>query len=183
MDSFPNGAPWRAYLRVLGDTAVDAASAGAWIAAGGLSPARRRLARAGLVAATAATAIPAFRSAAARAEAAGEPPTPAPGPLLDATGVVGDRIVLPDAVTVPQRPTPRQVAKVAAVVAVAGAVSVGAALGGKQVEKRWLARLVRQGHPHPHRALGIRMAAVWAAAVLPARLLTATKAPQHPRTP
>jgi hypothetical protein len=54
-------------------------------------------------------------------------------------------------------------------------------MAGRQLEKRWLARLIRQGHPHPHRALGLRMAAVWAAASLPARLLTVRKQADHQR--
>lgn len=40
------------------------------------------------------------------------------------------------------------------------ALSVGAMVGRRQLEKRWLARLTRNGHPHPTRALAVRMGAV-----------------------
>ncbi len=207
MKSLPTGAAWRPYLRVLADTALDAASAGGWIAAGGLSPGRRRLARAGLTAAAAATAIPgliATRSAttsAARptagpaaeaaaghadgpAAAGGDGPAAAPGagPAREAPVRPGAErggrpplVVLRDTpVVVPgARRTTAQAAAAVAVLGGVAAASVGVALAGRRLERRWLARLIRQGHPHPHRALGLRMAALWAAASLPARLLTA----------
>jgi hypothetical protein len=223
MKSLPTGAAWRPYLRVLADTALDAASAGGWIAAGGLSPGRRRLARAGLTAAAAATAIPgliATRSAttsAARptagpaaeaaaghadgpaaaggdgpAAAGGDGPAAARGDGPAAAGGDGPAreapvrpgaerggrpplVVLRDTpVVVPgARRTTAQAAAAVAVLGGVAAASVGVALAGRRLERRWLARLIRQGHPHPHRALGLRMAAVWAAASLPARLLTA----------
>ncbi|MGW4948176.1 hypothetical protein ACWEOZ_42040 [Actinoplanes sp. NPDC004185] len=49
--------------------------------------------------------------------------------------------------------------------------SVGAAVAGRRLERRWLARLVRRGHPHPHRALGLRMAGLYAVIVVPSRLI------------
>ncbi len=227
MNNSPSGATWRPYLRVLADTAMDAATAGGWIAAGGLPPGRRRLARAGVMAAAVATAVPGFTAAKSAAKSAAESaPEPAPEPSgghssepsaghaaaepsvdgateaasepsAAVAGGPGDDpaqeadagsdpvrraqpplVVLKDTpitVTVAGQRSAAQVATVVAVLGVVTAASAGVAMAGRQLEKRWLARLIRQGHPHPHRALGLRMAAVWAAASLPARLMTARK--------
>ena len=58
-----------------------------------------------------------------------------------------------------------------AVLTTAVGASVGAAAVGRRLQRRWLARLTRHGHPHPHRALGVRMAALYAVMVAPSRLL------------
>jgi hypothetical protein len=192
MSSLPTGAAWRPYLRVLADTALDAATAGGWIAAGGLPPGRRRLARAGVMAVAAATAVPGLTAAKSAADSAAKAAPAAPGAAEPAAPAAsepsvepgdgpagGDRpplVVLRDtpvAVPVGRRATAAQVAAAVAVLGVITAASAGVAVAGRRLERRWLARLIRQGHPHPHRALGLRMAAVWAAASLPARLYTA----------
>jgi hypothetical protein len=39
-------------------------------------------------------------------------------------------------------------------------LTVAAVVGRRSLEKRWLARLIRNGHPHPTRALAVRVGAV-----------------------
>ena len=172
MTSIPIGSAWRPYLRVLAETALDVASVGAWIAAAELPPARRRLARGALATVTAAVAIPGLRAARAAADATG-PATPSTGsglPFVDAG------IKLPvdepsDADTSPRRRAVLVGAVGVAALTTAVAVSVGGAAAGRQLERRWLARLTRHGHPHPHRALAVRMAALYAVMVVPGRVL------------
>jgi hypothetical protein len=172
MTSIPN----RPYVRALGEAGLDVASAGFWVAAAELSPARRRLARGALVAAAVAVALPAFR--AGRDAVADDAEPPAPGarsglPYVDA----GIRLPAdsfdpdpdPDSALDPAQR--RRIALAGVVLTTVVAASVGAAVAGRRLERRWLARLVRNGHPHPHRALGVRMAAVYAAVVVPSRLL------------
>jgi hypothetical protein len=72
-------------------------------------------------------------------------------------------------------PRRRPVLVGAAVLTTAVAASAGAAVASRQLERRWLARLTRHGHPHPHRALGVRMAALYAVMVVPGRLLAVRK--------
>lgn len=66
------GVPGR-YGKALANTAVEALSTGAWVAAGGLPPVRRRLVRAGIVTATAAVAL-------SIGDRADKPSRPAPVP-------------------------------------------------------------------------------------------------------
>jgi hypothetical protein len=61
------------------------------------------------------------------------------------------------------------------------AASVGSTMAVRRLERRWLARLTRLGHPHPHRALGLRMAGLYGAVVLPARLLALRQGTQASR--
>ena len=176
MISNPIGAAWRPYLRVLADTALDAASIGAWIAAAELPPMRRRLARGGLAAVTAAVAIPGFRAARASDDSTG-PAAPSTGSELP---FVEAGIKLPvdepsDADTSMHRRAVLVGAVGVAALTTAVAVSVGGAAAGRQLERRWLARLTRHGHPHPHRALAVRIASLYAVMVVPGRVLAVRK--------
>ena len=182
MTNIPIGAAWRPYLRALTETALDVASVGAWIAAAELPPTRRRLARGALAAATAAVAIPGFRAARAAADTVG-PATPGARSGLP---VVDAGIKLP--VDEPSDPdtSPRRRAVLAGAVGVAVLItavtaSVGGAAAGRQLERRWLARLNRHGHPHPHRALAVRMAALYAVMVVPGRVLAVRRDAQAGR--
>jgi hypothetical protein len=169
MTSIPIGA-WRPYLRVLADAGLDVGSVGAWVAAAELPPARRRLARGALAAVTVAVAIPGFRAARRAAADDAEPAVPGAGsglPFVDA----GIRLPAGEPSEADAAARRRAVLAGAAVLGTAVAVSVGTAVAGRQLERRWLARLIRHGHPHPHRALGVRMAAVYAVMVVPSRLL------------
>ncbi|MFI5932888.1 hypothetical protein [Actinoplanes sp. NPDC051494] len=56
------------------------------------------------------------------------------------------------------------------VTGVVTAVGIGVMVGRKQVENRWLARLERDGHAYPHRALGVRMGALSFAGTLVTQL-------------
>ena len=168
------GAAWRPYLRALADTGLDVASAGAWVAAGELSPARRRLARGALAAIAVAGAIPEVRAGRSAVAGTAEPAVPGTRsglPFVD----VG--IELPAAeLSEEEAAEGRRRAVLAGAVGVgvvitAVVVSVGVAAASREVERRWLARLTRHGHPHPHRALAVRVAGLHAVLAVPSRLL------------
>jgi hypothetical protein len=163
----------RSYAGAAASAAVDAAFGGAWTAAGGLTTTQRRVARVAVLAAAYAANgglsrlsqgpqepgqpdVAAFVATSARLV-----PTVREAPAVD-----GEVATTPDADAVPRRPTPRQLAVLAGVTALSGA----AMYGGRRLEKRWLAGLIAKGHPYPHLALGLRMAAVSLAAALPSRL-------------
>jgi hypothetical protein len=170
MTSIPIGATWRPYLRVLAETGLDAASVGAWVAAAELSPARRRLARAALAAVAVAVAIPGVRRSRPAAVDTAEPATPGAGsglPFVD----VGIRLSADPPSEADTSRRRRAALRGAVVLTAAVAVSAGAAVAERELERRWLARLTRHGHPHPHRALGVRMAALSAVMLVPGRLL------------
>ncbi|GID32973.1 hypothetical protein [Paractinoplanes brasiliensis] len=192
------------YPRALAMAALQAALSGTWIAAGELSPARRRLTRFGaaalvsgvgyvisqpsrssdtpasppdaqvdlrLIAPGSANALgiaapdltgsadathPAADPAPADEAAGNTDASRASHGLLDASDLlgIGDKIEIPY--------DKRRAAMGAAVVA----LSVGAMVGRRRLEKRWLAGLTRSGHPHPTRALAVRIAAIEFAAQL-----------------
>jgi hypothetical protein len=174
MTTIPIGVVWRPYLRALAEVGLDVASVGAWVAAAELPPPRRRLARGALAAVGVAVAVPGIRADRPIAANTAKPSSPSAGsrlPYVDA----GIRI---DA---SQRRRPALVG--AAVLTTAVAASVGAAVAGRQLERRWLARLTRHGHPHPHRALGVRMAALYAVMVVPSRLLAVRKGNDRQSSP
>jgi hypothetical protein len=180
MTSIPTGVAWRLYLRALAEAGLDVASVGAWIAAGELLPARRRLARGALVAVTVAVAIPGIRALRADAGGAAEPVIAGARsglPFVDA----GIRV--PDGEPSAEQASARRrvVLAGAAGLTTAVAVSVGGAVAVRRLERRWLDRLTRQGHAHPHLALGVRMAALYSVAVVPSRLLAVRKAAQAGR--
>ena len=54
--------------------------------------------------------------------------------------------------------------------------SLAMIVGSRRLERRWLAGLVRDGHPHPHRALAIRMGLLTMAGSLPSGLVDAREA-------
>lgn len=123
---------------------------GAWVTAGALPVRKRRAVRAGITAASMGVAMVQLRL-----EKKDEP-------QLLATPVLVKDVLARD-VAEPgdagKRSVPR--ATVAALV-----LSTGLALGGRWLEKRWLARLSEAGHAHPHRALGVRMGVLTAATTL-----------------
>lgn len=135
------------------ESTAHAALTGAWTAAGELPAAKRRLARSAVIATVALVAV----TTGDRPEARDVPPAPAEGPGDAATGA-------------PTGPPPGRLVTTAAL-----GLSAAVYLGSRRLEKRWLAGLVRSGHPHPHRALGVRLAALSLMTSLAARLLS-TKA-------
>jgi hypothetical protein len=72
--------------------------------------------------------------------------------------------------------TPEERMMSARATGVATAFGIAMILGRRQVEKMWLARLRREGHEHPHRALALRLGLMTIAGALPARLLSVHKA-------
>ena len=180
MTSIPTGVAGRLYLRALAEAGFDVASVGAWIAAGELRPARRRLARGALVAVTVAVAIPGIRAIRADVQNATEPAVPGAHsglPFVDA----GIRVPAGEPSAGKASARRQAVLAGAAGLTTVVAVSVGAAVAVHRLERRWLERLTRQGHPHPHRALGVRMAALYSAVVVPSRLLAVRKAAENDR--
>ncbi|MDR7277123.1 hypothetical protein [Catenuloplanes atrovinosus] len=180
MTSTPTGVAWRLYLRTLAEAGLDVASVGAWIAAGELRPARRRLARGALVAVTVAAAIPGVRAIRADLQGAAEPVIPGAHsglPFVDA----GIRVPAGEPAAGKASARRQVVLTGAAGLTTAVAISAGAAMAVRRLERRWLERLTRQGHPHPHRALGVRMAALYSVVVVPSRLLAARKAAEADR--
>jgi hypothetical protein len=155
------------YLRAAGSATLQGLLTGAWVAAGGLPPAKRRLARAGAVATLSALALIGERddngerlTRAALSRWSETTPTPASASADDE----GQG---------PPQPIP--VRRLAVTAAGAG-VSVGMIVGRRRLEKRWLAALTRDGHPHPHRALALRMGVLSFAGTLPGRLIRAYEA-------
>jgi hypothetical protein len=138
---------WQRYARVVAETGFESACTGAWVGVAGLPAGKRRLARAGIFAASLAVGAAAYRS---------ERRQQAPEPVLELELAVREL-------------SPLQVA----VTATALGGSVALTLGSRVLQKRWVDRLVRQGHARPHRALGVRVAAIAFAASLPARLIDA----------
>jgi hypothetical protein len=124
---------------------------GAWIASGGMSRGRRRAVRLAATAAVMAAGVIAERR--------------------------DDRAVTwtpEDGLTVEPGDGPR---RPGAAVSAAGVVfGLGMIVGRRQMEKRWLAQLQRDGHEHPHRALALRMGLLAVAATLPGKLMKARAA-------
>ncbi|WP_433720349.1 hypothetical protein ACQP2Y_35270 [Actinoplanes sp. CA-051413] len=173
MTKIPTGAAWRPYLSTLADAGLDVASVGVWVAAAELPPARRRLARGAVAAVIGAVAIPGIRAARSAATGTDEPAVPGAGSGLPYVDV---GIHLPAGDPSEDDASPRRRAVLAGAVGVgvlttAVAASVGVTVAGRQLERRWLARLTRHGHPHPHRALALRMAGLYAALTVPSRLI------------
>ncbi|MFC7533866.1 hypothetical protein [Actinoplanes sp. GCM10030250] len=133
--------------------ALQAALSSTWILARELSPAKRRLARLGTVTAVAVVGwVVAPSEASDESEGAGVELVVGARPMLVAEG---GPVVDPEA-----QPEKTFDKRKAAVTAAALGLSVAAVIGRRQLEKRWLARLTRNGHPRPTRGLAVRMAAV-----------------------
>lgn len=157
----------KTYAGAVSSAILQGVTAGAWVAAGGLSPGRRRLVRAGLVAAGMGVGM-------VQARRAVRPEEPH---LLDSPILVKDVLAreVPD-----EAEAERKLPSRAALVGIG--VSTGLAVGGRWLEKRWLARLARNGHARPHRALGVRMGLLTAGTILVSELFTVAEAGRATRT-
>ncbi|WP_127504090.1 hypothetical protein [Actinoplanes solisilvae] len=129
------------YVRAVAVAALNATLSGVWIAAGELTPARRRLVRAGALAVSGVVVLDAYRRA--------EQTRPA-----TVVGVGENPRLVSEGIPRPPLDK-RQAAKAAGLAGFALAVTVGRS----RLRKRWLAQLTRDGHPHPTRVLAMRMAA------------------------
>lgn len=152
------------YSRVVTVAAMQAVSSSAWIAARELPPARRRLARAGIIAVGAAgyAAMPDNRRTIRELRSEVES-------LRDKDEEAGDEPESrPDEPEAPESPFDKRRA-----IATAGALglTIAVTLGRRRLQKRWLARLVRDGHAHPNRALALRMAPMMFAAEIAVQLI------------
>lgn len=133
------------YLRAVTMAALQGLLTASWIAAGELPTAKRRVARVGAVAALSAAASIGDRSDPAPAE-----PAEDEGDTVDDAKAATRSLVL-------------------TAVVIGGSVAM--IVGRRRFEQRWLDALARDGHPHPHRALAIRMGLLSVAATLPGRLI------------
>jgi hypothetical protein len=152
-------------VRTVGSSVAQGLMTGVWIAAGELPAGRRRAAR---FAASAAVAVVGWHSSAKsdRDTAKSDGDTAKFGRDTART-VSDDGVTVQHSVDEAPRPLDRK--RVALVIA-AGALGVGAMVGRRRLENRWLDKLARDGHPHPHRALAVRMGLVSAGLALTNRL-------------
>ena len=149
------------YSRAVTVAAMQAVFNSAWIAARELSPAKRRLARVGVIAIGAA------------GYAAATPDTrQAIRDVREEVESLRDKESSPDNAEEPPA-TPEFPLDKRRAVAIVGALglTIAVTLGRRRLEKRWLARLARDGHAHPTRALALRMAPVAFAAELAIQLV------------
>jgi len=140
------------YARAVGASALQGLLTGIWVAAGELPPAKRRAGRAAAVVTLSAVASIrdwAFPDEEQEDEEQKEPEQKAP-----------------------RSPDKRQLLAVGTAVVFSTAMIVGR----RRMERRWLAGLERAGHPHPHRALAVRMGLLSFAGTLPGRLAKAQTA-------
>jgi hypothetical protein len=152
------------YARAIASTVGQGVLTGVWIAAGELPPHKRRAVRAAAAGAVAAVGLlSTTKGERSMSWVPGEGPEVVDGRLEESDD--------------PEPMDPKRIAMVVG----AGVLSVATLVGRHQLEKRWLARLERNGHAHPHRGLAIRMAAITMAAGLPGRLLSAHEK-RGPRT-
>jgi hypothetical protein len=137
---------------------LEAVYAGVWVAAGELPTGKRRVARVALMAATAAVGAVKERSDPAdQSEQAAEDKASPAEKARDRAQSMTDE-------------DKRRLAKKVILAATTGPVL---AVGRRQLRKRWLTRL--SGHPHPQRALAVRMAALTFVISLARHALTAAK--------
>ena len=134
------------YARAVGASALQGLLTGIWVAAGELSPAKRRAGRAAAVVTLSAVASARDWAFPDEEQKEKEEEQKTPGP-----------------------PDKRQLLALGA----AAAISTGMVLGRRRLERRWLAGLERAGHPHPYRALAVRMGLLSFAGTLPGRLVKA----------
>ncbi len=141
------------YLRAVGSAALQGLATGLFVAAAALPMAQRRTARGitvvGLSAAASLGDWAIDRRAGDRTRSAPPGRLPEPEEL--------------------RRPSRRQLAALGAGLGVTAA----SILVRRRLERRWLAALHAQGHPHPYRVLGVRMGLLSFAGALPARLTQA----------
>ncbi|MEV4636297.1 hypothetical protein AB0J80_03000 [Actinoplanes sp. NPDC049548] len=167
------------YVRAVGAAALQGLLTGVWVAAGELPPAKRRLSRAGAVVTL--SAVASIRDWAFTDDPRDRQPSPrrSPDPAISSPPATSPPPAAssPPAVPAPSAAlgsadAPLPISKKSLIVTGAGiALSVGTMIGGRKLEKRWLAALHRDGHPHPHRALAVRMGLLSFAATLPRRLI------------
>lgn len=131
------------FSRAVGAAAMQGLATGTWVAAGELPARQRQLARIGSVLTISAV-----------------------------TGAVAARRAAKDPKAAAERYVEGELDRRQLAVAVASsALTIGLVVQRRRLEKRWLAALIRDGHPHPHRALALRMGLLVFAGSLPGRLI------------
>ncbi|WP_249997644.1 hypothetical protein [Actinoplanes sp. M2I2] len=165
------------YSRAVTVATLNTAFTSAWIAARELPPAKRRLVRLGLVAVGAAgyaAAAPdarrAFREIRSEVDALRDKPADSPEPAAADSDGSGEPATADADPAKPIAEFTLDKRQTAALVGVMG-VTIAMTFGRHQLEKRWLARLTRDGHPHPTRALALRMAPMAFAAEMVSQLI------------
>ncbi|WP_250036236.1 hypothetical protein [Paractinoplanes maris] len=147
----------RSYAHAVGRAASQAALTSAWLAARDLPPAKRYLARSGAVVASGL------------------------GYLATPDGRQSYREIRKDLMSRHEQPDtqpakdgpPDFTMDKGRALAIAGslALTIGVTLGRRRLQKHWLARLTRDGHPHPNRAMAVRAAPVIFAAELAVQII------------
>jgi hypothetical protein len=168
METRSSAPTFRTYAGVVAGSAGDAVMAGVWLAAGELTPGRRRLARAGLMFAMAALG---FGLSSPEDELDGAASDDESADSAETAGEMAD-----EAVDEPDDPTETEPPGVSPLVTTAvatagGGLAMAIMVGSSVLQKRWLERLHQSGHPHPHRALAVRVAVLSFVGTLPGRLL------------
>ncbi|HET6532663.1 MAG TPA: hypothetical protein VFH03_18915 [Actinoplanes sp.] len=144
------------YLGAVGTAVAHGALTAAWIASGELPHDRRRAVRiAGIAAVVTAGWLTSARDPREFSYTVGE----------------GGLVVVknPDG-TEERRPVRK------AALAASATFGLGMIVGRRHLEKRWLDRLRRSGHEHPHRALALRMGLLSLAGTLGSRLIAVHEA-------
>lgn len=170
-----------AYLKAVAASAAEATLSGLWTASGELSTRKRRAAKAGILAVAALVATrtvklpklgagglePAVQPTPGETPARSQAPDGSPAPRAGS-----------DEPTAGEQHAPARDLTASQIVAVCVGLTAAAAVavGGVRLEKRWLARLTRKGHTHPHRALAVRTGALSLAMSLFSRLVEARAA-------
>ncbi|MFI5496524.1 hypothetical protein [Actinoplanes sp. NPDC051859] len=185
------------YAQATGAAALQGLMTGVWVAAGELTPARRRLTRAGAIVAFSALgsikdwAFPDDKATTGGAACCTTKPAALAGTALSGTALSGvavqgssgagtERAEGVDDLADDLDSSPEPVSKARLIAGGAGvAIAVATMIAGRRLEKRWLAGLTRNGHTHPHRALGVRMGLISFAATLPSGLIRAHEARQQ----
>jgi hypothetical protein len=160
----------KTYAGAISSAALQAVSTGTWVAAGALPPGKRRALRAAVM--VAGTAIATTQVVRDQKRESAQPQ------LLETPVLLKDITARAD--PEPDEPARRTIPPKATVAAML--LSASLAIGGRRIQKHWLARLTQAGHPHPHRALGLRMGLLAAATALPADLLAVAEARRAARS-
>jgi hypothetical protein len=143
--------------RVIGTRAFQGLTTAAWVASGELPAGKRRAVRAGV---TVAATVVGWATI---------PKKERPFTWTRQNGFAA--VERPESEDAEKPDVPPLTARDVAVTVGLVAAGIGVSVGGRKLEKRWLAGLQRAGHPHPYRALAWRMGLVSAVGTAPLKLL------------
>jgi hypothetical protein len=180
----------KTYVSAVSSSVLQGLFAAGWYAAGSLPPGERRVLRAGAAAMAGFAVVPILRQQKPAVEERGQEPAvkkAEPGMVVSRDPEVAARMeaeMRPIVRTEDWKPALRDAfGEVTAkcrrnpvLTSAALVYSLAMIVGSRRLERRWLAGLVRDGHPHPHRALAIRMGLLTMVGSLPSSLVDAREA-------